>query len=675
MIILQFPLARIGLFFILGLLLYQKGFQPKGFVVFIFLFVGLVGLVTMHRYANKRNAFKSFGWLVALLSVALGLSTAAFHQDTRSRLHYSHLTEDQVPYHFQVTLHEKLKSTKKNQRYVAIIKSINHRKSLGKILLNIRHSSQNTNIPIGSHLAVDGLLYHNKAPFNPNQFDYSGYLENQQIYAQIYTIWPKLKIITTENTIWSKFSNFRTKIIDNLKKSNFNETELAVMIALLLGQQQDIDPETLQEYQLAGAVHILSVSGLHVGFIMLFINFLLKPIPNTSRNNYIKLLIIVLALWSYGILAGLAPSVVRSVTMFSFVAVGQHLRRSVNVYHSLLVSVLLILLWKPSFLFDVGFQLSYLALFFILWLQPLIADFWQPKHKITRYIWDILTVSLAAQLGTLPLSIYYFHQFPGLFFVTNVLVLPLLGIIMVFGLVAVIIGCFGIVPKFVIVPLTMMIAIQNKCIGWVASWDALVFKNIGFTAAMLWTSYLVIIALGLWLQKPIYKKAVLIMVSVLLLQIVCLHNKWQSTNTQEMIVYHQKKSTMITERKNNKVILFGNDSIQNTIAKNQILQSYLTANFAKLTHRENLQNLYYFNTKKILLIDSSTAVPINIKPDIVILVNSPKINLERYLSAYTPKQIVADGSNYKSYIRLWKATCHKAKIPFHITNEKGFYKI
>ena len=675
MIILQFPLARIGLFFILGLLLYQKGFQPNGFVVFIFLFVGLVGLVTMHRYANKRNAFKSFGWLVALLSVALGLSTAAFHQDTRSRLHYSHLTEDQVPYHFQLTLHEKLKSTKKNQRYVAIIKSINHRKSLGKILLNIRHSSQNTNIPIGSHLAVDGLLYHNKAPFNPNQFDYSGYLENQQIYAQIYSLWPKLKIITTENTIWSKFSNFRTKIIDNLKKSNFNETELAVMIALLLGQQQDIDPETLQEYQLAGAVHILSVSGLHVGFIMLFINFLLKPIPNTSRNTYIKLLIIVLALWSYGILAGLAPSVVRSVTMFSFVAVGQHLRRSVNVYHSLLVSVLLILLWKPSFLFDVGFQLSYLALFFILWLQPLIADFWQPKNKITRYIWDILTVSLAAQLGTLPLSIYYFHQFPGLFFVTNVLVLPLLGIIMVVGLVAVIIGCFGIVPKFVIVPLTMMIAIQNKCIGWVASWDAFVFKNIGFTAAMLWTSYLVIIALGLWLQKPIYKKVVLAMVSVLLLQIVCLHNKWQSTNTQEMIVYHQKKSTMITERKNNKVILFGNDSIQNTIAKNQILQSYLTANFAKLTQRENLQNLYYFNTKKILLIDSSAAVPLNIKPDIVILVNSPKINLERYLSAYTPKQIVADGSNYKSYIRLWKATCHKAKIPFHITNEKGFYKI
>lgn len=673
--ILQFPLARISLFFILGLLLYQKGFQPKGFAIYISLLVGLVLLVLMHLKPKKRRAYNGFGWLVALVSIAIGLSTAAFHQDTKNRLHYSHHTEDQITYHFQLTVQDKLKSTIKNERYIATIKSIDNRKCEGTILLNIGQSKQNKAILIGSQLDVKGLIYHNKPPFNPNQFDYSGYLENQQIYAQIYATWPKLKVVKTENSLWSKFSNFRTEIIDNLKQSNFDAKELAVMIALLLGQQQDIDPETLQEYQMAGAVHILSVSGLHVGFIMLFINFLLKPIPNTSSNSYMKLLIVILALWSYGILAGLAPSVVRSVTMFSFVAIGQHLRRSVNIYHSLLVSILLILFWKPSFLFDVGFQLSYLALFFILWLQPLLNDFWQPKNKIVRYIWDIITVSFAAQVGTLPLSVYYFHQFPGLFFVTNVLVLPLLGIIMMIGLAAVIIGCFGIVPQYVIVPLEMMIAFQNKCIGWVASLDAFVFKNIGFTTAMLWTSYLVIITGIFWFQKPSYRKMVATLCSVFLLQLVCVYNKWQSTNTAEMIVYHQKKSTMITERKNNHVIVFGNDSIQNSTDKNQTLQSYLTDNFAKLTQREDLKNLYYFNTQKILLIDSSAAVPIHIKPDIVILVNSPKINLERYLSVYTPKQIVADGSNYKSYIRLWKATCHKAKIPFHITNEKGFYKI
>jgi competence protein ComEC len=108
--------------------------------------------------------------------------------------------------------------------------------------------------------------------------------------------------------------------------------------------------------------------------------------------------------------------------MFSFVAIGYQLR-SVNVYHTLLVSIFLILLFQP-FLFDVGFQLSYIALFFIIWLQPLLASIWSPRNKPLKYIWGILTVSFAAQIGTMPLSIYYFHQFPGLFFITNLAVIP-----------------------------------------------------------------------------------------------------------------------------------------------------------------------------------------------------------------------------------------------------------
>ena len=181
---------------------------------------------------------------------------------------------------------------------------------------------------------------------------------------------------------------------------------------------------------------------------MLFVTFILKPLPNTKRGSFIKLLIILASLSIFGIIAGLAPSVVRSVTMFSFVAIGNHLRRSVNIYHTLLVSILIILLFEPSFLFDVGFQLSYIALFFIIWLQPLLASIWLPKNKITKYIWDILTVSFAAQIGTLPLSIYYFHQFPGLFFVTNLVIIPLLSIIMVLGVLVMVLAAFGYVPFF-----------------------------------------------------------------------------------------------------------------------------------------------------------------------------------------------------------------------------------
>jgi competence protein ComEC len=192
-----------------------------------------------------------------------------------------------------------------------------------------------------------------------------------------------------------------------------------VVSALILGQQQDISKEILKDYQYAGAIHILSVSGLHVGFILLFITFLLKPLRKDKLGNTIRLLTIIISLWGFAILAGLSPSVVRSVTMFSFVAVGMYLKRSTNIFHTLLVSMFLILFFQPSFLFDVGFQLSYLSLFFILWLQPVISNLWEPKNKIVSYFWDILTVSFAAQIGAFPLSIFYFHQFPGLFFINK----------------------------------------------------------------------------------------------------------------------------------------------------------------------------------------------------------------------------------------------------------------
>jgi competence protein ComEC len=137
----------------------------------------------------------------------------------------------------------------------------------------------------------------------------------------------------------------RTTIIQNLEKKH---KRVKCSRSFNFGAKQDLSPDILQDYQYAGAIHILSVSGLHVGFLLLFLTFILKPIPNTQKA-LLKLILILLSLASFALIAGLAPSVVRSVTMFSFVAIGYQLRRSVNVYHTLLVSIFLILLFQPSF--------------------------------------------------------------------------------------------------------------------------------------------------------------------------------------------------------------------------------------------------------------------------------------------------------------------------------------
>lgn len=673
--ILQFPLARITLCFVLGILFYQK-YPPEPIWAFISLLIGILFLSLFHFFSKKNPIYKFlFGTFTLLVSFNIGITTCIFHKESLRPNHYLHQIEENSSHKIKLILHEKLKNTAKNSRYVSTVTSIDNQHSLGKLILNVRKPNQIDDWPIGSQIEIIGSIYQNKNPYNPNQFDYGKYLENQEIYGQVYVNEKQNILDKTESNLWTAFSNFRNQIIHNLQLSNFKKEELNIMIALLLGQQQDISPETLKDYQWAGAVHILSVSGLHVGFILLFITFLLKPLANTRRNALIKLLLILLSLWSYGILAGLAPSIVRSVTMFSFVAIGNHFRRTVNNFHTLLVSMLLILLWKPSFLFDVGFQLSYLALFFILWLQPLLADIWQPKYKITQYFWDILTVSFAAQIGTMPLSLYYFHQFPGLFFVTNVIVLPLLGIIMILGLVAIVIACFEEVPLIIVKPLELLIELQNNLIKWIASFENFVFTNISFTSTMLWASYLIIIAIFLCYKNPDFKRTTTVLISIIVLQAVSIGTKFKTNQTKELIVFHTRKNTIMVQRQNESVIVYSNDSILNTLHQNLSIQSYLVGNFCEVKKKMKLQNLFYFKEKKILLIDSLAIYSDKIKPDILIITNSPKLNLERLFYVCKPKEIIADGSNFKSYVRLWEATCRKQKIPFHYTNEKGFYKI
>ncbi len=673
--ILQFPLTKIGFGFLFGILLFQMIKLSLLYVIVIYL-ICFSGIVVSHFVFEKTRKHRHvFGYFVILTATIVGISTAMVHKETLHSNHYSHqLPNFDSEHQLHLVLLEKLKSTTKNLRFTCSVKTLDSKNSFGKVILNISKNT-NQNYIIGKHLLINGFVIRNKKPFNPNLFDYGKYLENQEIYAQVYAKPNQIKIGKYEPSLWAGFSNFRNKIINNLEHSDIPKEELYVLNALILGQQQDISSEVLKDYQYAGAVHVLSVSGLHVGFILLFITFLLKPIPNSRNGSLLKLLLLVIALWSFAILAGLSPSIVRSVTMFSFLAIGLHLRRTVAVYHTLIVSILLILLFKPSFLFDVGFQLSYLALFFIIWFQPVLSQIWQPKNKIIGYFWNIITVSFAAQIGTMPLSIYYFHQFPGLFFVTNLLILPLIGVIMAVGVLVVVIAIFCPIPYYLAKIVTYLIILLNSIIHWVASLDSFVIRNISFSKEMLWDSYLVIILIIFWIKIPKFNRLIVTLSSIVVLQIIFIIQKNKTLNENELIVFYSRRNSIITERTGKKVTVYSNDSILRNIENNLLIQTYLTGNFCFAKEKKSLPNLIYFKHQRILLIDSSAIYSNRIYPDILIISQSPKLNMRRLLKTIHPKIIIADGSNFKSYTKLWKATCIKEKIPFHNTNEEGFYKL
>ncbi|WP_396169145.1 ComEC/Rec2 family competence protein [Flavobacterium sp.] len=675
--VLQFPLIKITGCFVFGLLLAHY-IKPPFFVALIALIISFIAVIITYIIPRKTIIPKNhFGIATFLAAFLIGVFTFVSNNQTRNKLHYIHFISTQKKnYTATITLKEKLKNTTVNYRYVAQMITLNGKESYGKVLLNLKKNPFIPTLEIGTILKVKGSFYKNRNPNNPNQFDYGNYLENQQIYGQLYVKPSDIQVGSfTDKGIAYHASLLRNRIIRNLEKNHFHKTELNVVVALLLGQQQDISPEVVKDYQYAGAVHVLSVSGLHVGFILLFITFLLRPFPNTRTGSIVKLIIVITFLWAFGILAGLAPSVVRSVTMFSFVAIGMYLRRSINIYNTLAVSALLILLFQPSFLFDVGFQLSYVALYFIVWLQPFLASAWNPKYIILRQFWEIITVSFAAQIGTLPMSIYYFHQFPGLFFVTNIVILPGMSLILGLGVIVMFLAALDWVWMPLLKSLECCIWALNKIIAWVASFENFVFKDIPLHYFSMWGLYLVIFSSFIWMKKPSYRKFIATLFALIILQIIAITIKYTNEKAEEFIIFNKQRTSIFTKRIGDKVTVFTSENLEKNANANLVLKSYLVANYCSIQKKKNIPNLLYFKNKKILVIDSSGAYLEKERPDILLLINSPKINLERVFQNWKPQKVVVDASNYKSYCKIWKATCVKEKIPFHDTAEKGFFKL
>ena len=473
----------------------------------------------------------------------------------------------------------------------------------------------------------------------------------------------------SSKTVYGLAASVRRNIISKLKKANFGKEELSIIQALLLGQRDDISQETYNNYKKAGAVHILAVSGLHIGIILLILQFLLRPLELLPKGKTIKLMVIVFLLWCFALLAGFSASVVRAVSMFSFVAYALYLNRPSNTFNILALSMFsILLLINPMLLFQVGFQMSYAAVFAILWIYPFFQKLWFPKNTIIRKIWQLLSVSVAAQIGVLPISLFYFHQFPALFFVSNLLIVPALGLILGFGIVTVILALFDGLPLWLVEGYNTMINFMNSIIEWVAQQEAFVFKNISFDGMQLLLSYAIILSLMLFFTRISYRRLMVFLGCVVAFQIWVFYTSFTTSKTSSLLIAHKNKTSILLHQSAYQLNIYTSDSI----GSKAIAKDYQIGLGIKNAQFKTLQNSYNWKNKEVLLLDS-LGVYSSENVDYLVLTQSPKINLARLIDSIRPKYIIADGSNYGSYIERWKKTCAKRKLPFHHTGEKGAF--
>jgi len=567
-----------------------------------------------------------------------------------------------------------LKPGNYHHKYVADVVQLDSKKTTGHVLLNIEKDSTSLLFHTGDLVFLKNKFQDIKSSLNPHQFNYKHYLKKQGINQQVYITHQEILLLDESKVSLLRFIDaFRVKIQKSLRRYHFTDDELAVMNALLLGQRQEISKQLSDNYSKAGAIHILAVSGLHVGVILLILSFILKPLERVNNGKLIKLVLVILSLWFFAILAGLSASVIRAVTMFSAIALGQFFNKRNAVEHSLIFSMFIILLWKPLFLFDVGFQLSYTAVFGIIWIQPVLYQLWKPNFFIVDKGWQLITVSVAAQLGVLPISLFYFHQFPALFFISNLIIIPFLGVILGLGLVVLVLSYESILPLFLEGFYGDVISILNKVVAFVARQESFLFSEISFSALKMIFSYLLIISGFQLFLKLNTKRCFLFFGSILAFQCLLILEKYTIAQKSEFIVFHKSKNSIIGIRKGSSFELYHSmDSLQ--ISSQKLLINYKVGENISSQNSHKLSNLMYYDKQVVLIIDKDGLYDIKeLNNPIVLLRQSPKINLQRLVKKLKPAIIIADGSNYKSYIENWKTTCENLKTPFWTTYNQGAY--
>ena len=292
--------------------------------------------------------------------------------------------------------------------------------------------------------------------------------------------------------------------------------------------------------------------------------------------------------------------------------------------------------------------------------------------KLIKNIWQLITVSIAATIVTLPLSLFYFHQFPGLFILSNVVIVPAMGLILGVGLLVVFLANLNILPNILVYIYDYILYLMNQFMAWIAHQEAFLFKEIPFTITDTWVSYLVLIMGLRWITLRKTHVFFTLTTSLILLQAVFIYEKWQMKNSSELIVFHKSKATLIGIKNAEKwQVLHTSDTL--LLDKNSFLNNYKTA----LSLEEPLlfkmeQNILKVGEKSILIVDSIGVYQnLKIKPQYILLTQSSKINLERLIQLYQPQKVIADGSNYPYLIQKWKQTCEQFQIPFHYTGTHG----
>jgi competence protein ComEC len=665
--LIPYVFLRLVVCFIGGILLavYEPLRIPIGLVygIGVFLLLAFIFLYGYNRIKNRNSIW--VGVIILVLMVWAGylrtiFQTVTFNDD------YLGARNATIEY-YQVTIIDYPLENSKSFKNYAVVNKVYADNSWsdvsGYVLLYFNKTEFKDSYLYGDVLLIKGAPQPLMPPANPGEFDYKEYLSFKQIHHQHFVKKQDIKYVgyQPEKFYMPWALKARLWADATLKAYVQGSQARAIASALILGVTNDIDQDLLLAYSATGAMHILSVSGLHVGILYMILIFLLKPIKLLKHGAWFIAGISLVVLWGYAFITGLSPSVLRSVAMFSFVAVAQPFNFRTNIYNTLGASAFFILLYDPFLIMSVGFQLSYLAVLGIVYFYPLFHRWYFPTTRLGSEIWKVTCVSFAAQVSTFSLGLLYFHQFPNYFLLSNLLVIPISFGVLVLGIFVIAISFITPIATLAGILLTWLIDLMNGIVFFVEALPFSLINHVYISTFQSWLLMLMVVMLLLLFQ---YRKIFGLWGFVCMVVVFCF-TQWRHV-TREVYVdkltfYKVNKHTAVDFMSRGIAYFYADSTLVSMYDK---IRFHITPNrirsgigkFISIEQAPAVQtdygNMVLWKGNSFLFFNQKVKVlPENIRVDYLIIGKNAVTEWTHVLNHIDPRVIILDTSNSMGYAK------------------------
>ncbi|RYY36404.1 MAG: ComEC family competence protein [Sphingobacteriaceae bacterium] len=538
-------------------------FAPFSFNSIFFILIALIVAFVLLNVLYKHLSIYKLNWtggiLLAIILIVAGINNVNSSKEVNDNDHFARHKAD----HLVLKIIDEPVLKNDSYRFTTqVIQTTNgdqSKQTIGKLLLSIK-DTRASKLKYGDVLLIAAKYDEVMPPLNPAEFNYKQYLANKNIYHQAY-LYPGqyVSLKSNEGNILIAYAlKLRQQLVDKLHTHIINPDAAAVAATLILGYKADLSNDILQAYSKTGTIHVLSVSGAHVALVYAVLLVLLSFLTRYKHGRVIQAIVIILIIWFYALLTGFSLPVCRAAVMLSLILAGKTYSRYISTLNILAFSAFMMLLFNPLLINDVGFQLSYLAVAGLVILQPLINKRFTIKNKWGDKLWLLCSASIAAQVATLPLSVYYFHQIPVYFLISNLFILIPSAFIMYGGLLYLLMPESFILSKWLGFLLEKIILFTNKGLSVIEHSPFSVINKIWLTNIEYMLLYALIVLIFICLYKLQQKLIVTTVCLALILAFSISIKKYRLSHSTETVFLSLNKNNGIIFRDGNKAILITN---------------------------------------------------------------------------------------------------------------------